>query len=226
VKKKYEKHLAYYELRDELRKSAHCAFCSLERKATHKFFDGLLYEKVTDRDMRAALVRSQGFCPRHSHVLAGFGDGLGTAILYQDQIQLRLKALEKSGAKPRGSRNPSASSAKGGDGCPACRRVEQVRSGLAHTLLQSLSDPEMVEVFTSSSALCFPHFSLVLNEAKESVARSVLLRIESERLEQLLALLKRYIAKHDYRRTAEGFAEEKESWTRAVEIVSGVKNVF
>jgi len=41
-KKAHEKHLAFYKMLDELRKVRCCAFCSLERKALHQFFDGLL----------------------------------------------------------------------------------------------------------------------------------------------------------------------------------------
>ena len=226
MKKSYEKHNAYYELREELLRCADCAFCSLERKAARKFFDGLLYEKVTDRDLRAALVRAPGFCARHGHILVGFGDRLGTAILYHDQIKIRRKALEKFSKGRRGSRFLPATSVKGGAACPACLRAEQVRSNLAHTFLQSMSDPDMVGVFSAAPALCFPHFSFVLNNAKEPGVRSLLIRVESKKLDQLLVLLDRYIAKHEHRRSAEGFAEEKDSWERAVEMVGGLKDVF
>ncbi len=226
MRSKYEKHLAYYELRDEFRKTKHCALCSLERKALHQFFDGLLYEKVTDPGIRGELVRSQGFCPRHAHVLVGFGDGLGTAILYYDQVQLRMKALQGMVSKPRKSHRSQESSAKGRGQCPACRIEKQVRAGHARTLLQGLNEPEMVEAFSSSTGLCFPHFSLVVNEAKESETRSILLCVQTGKLEKLIAHLKEFMDKHDYRRTSEGFTEEKDSWLRAVDLVSGLKNVF
>jgi len=224
--RKYEKHLAFYEMRDELKKAKHCAFCTLERKRMHQYFDGLLYEKVNDPGIRRSLVRSAGFCPRHAHMLAGFGDSLGTAILYQDQIRLRMKTMEKMGSPLRKSRKPSPSAAKKQEDCPACRIEGQMRMGHAHSLLQGLTDPEMVDAFETSAGLCFPHFTFAVNEAEDPGVRSVLIRVQKEKMERLSAQLKEFMDKHDYRRISEGFAEEKDSWLRAVELVSGLKNVF
>ena len=226
AKRTYEKHLAFYKMRDELRKAKCCALCFLERKGMHQFFDGLLYEKVTDPGIRGALVKSAGFCPRHAHMLVGFGDGLGTAILYADQLKLRLQALRKFSSPTRNRRVPQPFLAQQENPCPACRREEQVRSGHVHTLIQGLTDPEMVEAFISSVGLCFPHFSLVTSRAEDPAVRSLLIRVQKEKLENLAASLKQFVDKHDYRRASEGFAEEKDSWLRAVEFVSGMKNVF
>lgn len=112
MKPQYEKHMAFYKMRDELRNAAVCAFCSLERVALHQFFDGLLYEKITDPGMRSALVKSAGFCPRHAHMLVGFGDGLGAAILYQDQLRIRLDALGKIKSQRARKRASPASGAR------------------------------------------------------------------------------------------------------------------
>lgn len=77
MKPQYEKHMAFYKMRDELRNAAVCAFCSLERIALHQFFDGLLYEKITDPGMRSALVKSAGFCPRACPYVGGVRRRLG-----------------------------------------------------------------------------------------------------------------------------------------------------
>jgi len=164
--RKYEKHRAYYEMRDELRKAKHCAFCSLESKAMHQFFDGLLYEKVTDPGIRSSLVKSAGFCPRHAYMLAGFGDALGTAILYEDQLKLRMEALEVISPPSRKRRVLKPFDMRNQETCLAYRREGQMRMGHVHTLLQSLTDPEMNDALGSSAGLCFPHFTLAVNEAE------------------------------------------------------------
>ena len=66
----------------------------------------------------------------------------------------------------------------------------------------------------------------MLREARDPDVRGVLLRIEAGKLEQLRSQLAEFVDTHDYRRTAGGFAEEKDSWLRAVELVSGVKDAF
>jgi ParB-like chromosome segregation protein Spo0J len=214
-----EKHMAFYKMRDEIRRAKHCALCSLERKAMHQFFDGLLYERVTDPGMRKALVKSAGFCPRHAHMLAGFGDGLGTAILYEDQLKLRLEVLNMAKSPFRTHRREEAL-------CPACLREEQMRARHVQMLLKGLSDSEMASAFESSMGLCFPHFSLAAEQAEDSAVKSILVRVQAENVKRLLVQLKEFIDKHDYRRTSEDYAEEKDSWMRAVELVSGLKNVF
>jgi hypothetical protein len=55
--------------------------CELEAAATRRYLDSLLYESVNDPGVRENLIRSQGYCLRHAHLLLGFKDGLGTAIL-------------------------------------------------------------------------------------------------------------------------------------------------
>jgi hypothetical protein len=84
----------------------------------------------------------------------------------------------------------------------------------------------MESAFSLSAGLCFPHFSLVVSVAEDLETRKALIRVQRERMEQLLAQLKEYVDKHDYRRTSEEFAEEKNSWMRAIDAISGMKDVF
>ncbi|HVP17518.1 MAG TPA: DUF6062 family protein [Spirochaetia bacterium] len=217
--RKYEKHLAYYELLEELRKSRRCSFCVLERTGIRKYFEGLLYEKVNDVGIRAALARSRGFCPRHAHILSSFGDALGTAILYADQLRLRLESLEVG---PR--RRSPARSEQGL--CPACQAEIRMRQAHVRTLLHGLADPEMAAAWAGSAALCFPHFTLAMSEAKDPEVKSALVRTQGARLKGLASQVKQLIDRYDHLRAAEGFEEEKDSWLRAVEMISGLKTVF
>jgi hypothetical protein len=222
---KYEKHRAFYEVRDALLKCVHCAFCFLESKAMHKYFDSLLYEKVNDPGLRDGLVRSQGFCPRHAHMLAGFGDGLGTALLYEDQIRLRLKTLVNIQAPRRKSR-VLPSGPKDEAQCPACHSADQIRWRHIRTLIEGMQDPEMASALESSAGLCFPHLMIAVSATEDPEVREELIRMERKKMETLLAQLEKYVLKSDYGRTSEAFAEERDSWMRAVEFVSGLKNVF
>lgn len=221
-----EKHLAFYRMRDELRKGKHCALCSLERKAMHQYFDGLLYEKVTDPGIRSSLIKSAGFCPRHAHQLAAFGDGLGSAILSVDQLMLRSEKLKKGKMTTLLRRASRESDAAEPHACPACRREEEIRSRHVQTLVKGLGDSEMALVFGSSAGLCFPHFVLAVDGTEDSEVRTLLYKVQAERTDHLLGELKEFIDKHDYRRSDEGFAEERDSWLRAIEFVSGMKNLF
>ena len=195
--KAHEKHLAFYKMLDELCKVRCCAFCSLERKALSQFFDGLLYEKVTDPGIRGSLVKSGGFCPRHAYMLAGIGDALGTAILYQDQVKLRLEALEKMKVPVASRRALRKADRRGDRECPACRFEQRKQRAHAQTLLQGLSDQEMAEAFTASSGLCDLHFALVMNEEQHSEEKRILIDVQREKLKALLVQLKEFLDKQD-----------------------------
>jgi len=164
-------------------------------------------------------MESGGFCPRHAYVLAGFGDGLGTALLYADQIKLRRDALEAG--------NPLSRAWSRSDGaCPACQREARMRESNTRTLLQGLREQEMKDALIASAGLCFTHFIAVLKQADDSEVTSGLIRMQKDRLESLSLQLKEFISKYDYRRADEEFREERDSWLRALEMVSGVKDVF
>jgi hypothetical protein len=218
--RKHEKHLAYYQMLDALRRAKQCVFCDLERKGIAAYFGGLLYEKVNDPGIRGELVKSGGFCPRHAFVLASFGDGLGTAILYADQIQLRMKSLEQFSP-----RQPQASYLSDGT-CPACRTEGRMRASYTRTLLLGMEDQEMRDAFACSAGLCFPHFATVLMRAENLAIQQDLIRAQKQHLSALSSQLQEFINKYDYRRTSEEFNEERNSWLRAVEMISGLKDVF
>ncbi len=219
IDKKHEKHLAYYRMLEALRTARRCVFCDLECKGIALYFGGLLYEKVTDPGVRAALSESGGFCPRHARILASFGDGLGTAILYADQIKLRKESLETGAPLSRAwDRTDGA--------CPACQAETRMRASNTRTLLQGLRDPEMRDALAGSAGLCFLHFTTVLKQADDSEVANVLMQLQKDRLESLSVELQEFISKYDYRRTSDEFRRERDSWLRAIEMVSGVEDVF
>ena len=82
------KDIVYAVVVDALEKARGCALCELETLAAHRYLDSMLYENVNNVKVRSDLVRSKGYCPRHAHLLLTFEDGLGTAIVYQDQVKI------------------------------------------------------------------------------------------------------------------------------------------
>jgi hypothetical protein len=81
MKRKPEEHLPYFTVLEAFQKAKGRAMCELEADAARRYLDSLLYESVNDPGVRENLIRSKGYCLRHAHLLLGFKDGLGTAIL-------------------------------------------------------------------------------------------------------------------------------------------------
>jgi len=226
LKRSHEKHLPYFRVLEAIQGSKGCPLCALEDTAISRYFEGIFYEKVNDPSIRNDLRKSAGFCARHAHRLTEFGDGLGTAILYQDQIRLIIEAIERLASTPvkRGRvERPSPGGHRGS--CPACRFAEQSRSRNIRTLLDGLEDADMTEALHGSPGLCYPHLVRALEHAEDR-QRKQLIEIHRPKLDALLHMLEEYQRKQDYRFAAEADTQERDSWLRAVEIAVGRKGVF
>jgi hypothetical protein len=227
MKSKTEKHMPYFTVLEAFKKAKGCAFCELEADAAHRRLDSLLYESVNDPGVRDDLLRSRGYCPRHAHLLLGFGDGLGTAILYRDQVRLFLEFL--GGIRKEKARllkdRPSARWQRHAF-CPACRLQFEEREFHIDILLQGLDDADLRAAFESSPGLCVPHFFLVLEKARGEARCRYLAEMQEKRFGLLLADLDEFYRKSDYQARKEGFGQERDSWVRAVKMLTGSRDVF
>lgn len=223
-----EKHGTFHEIKDALLGTKGCALCSLERTAIGRWFDSFLYEHVNDYGLRARLLESRGYCPRHAHRLLEFQDGLGIAILYKDQVSLLLEFLEKSGtARQRWSLKPrQAAGWQPGTGCPACSEEAAVRERFAVAFVEGLADPELRQAFEGSTGLCAPHVSTVLGHVRSAETRTYFLQSQRAKLEKLREELSEYVRKSDHECRNEAFGEEADSWNRAVRLLTGEPGAF
>jgi hypothetical protein len=227
MKRTPEKHLPYLMVLEAFQKAKGCAMCEMEAAATHRYLDSLLYESVNDPGVREDLLRSRGYCLRHAHLLLGFQDGLGTAILYQDQVRLFLgflaglqgmkaKVLKKKGAAAWGRHQT----------CPACRLQVEGREYHTDVLLEGLAHEEMRAALEACPGLCVPHFLLTLDRTRDAERQQYLIELEERRFRELLGELQEFCRKHDYRFHQEGFGKEGDSWIRAVRMLTGYRDVF
>lgn len=169
MKPTHKKHIPYYTVLEALRKAKGCAMCELEAAAVHRHLDSLLYESVNDPGVRENLIRSKGYCLRHAHLLLGFQNGLGTAILYQDQVRLFLDFLASLQGLSAKVRKKNASAAWGRhDACPACRLQVEGRQSHTEVLLEGLADAEMRGAFEAGPGLCVPHFLFALDKTPDA----------------------------------------------------------
>ncbi|PKO22629.1 MAG: hypothetical protein CVU38_08445 [Chloroflexi bacterium HGW-Chloroflexi-1] len=223
-----DKDTLYHELLDALRAGG-CPLCRLGRKASDSYLDALIYEGVTDPDLREKLRDARGPCCRHAwRMAAQRGSVLGTAIVYRDVVNTLIKALE--------AQTPSRSRWLGGGSalaerlapsreCPACRLEAEAVKRAAKTLLKHLKSPEIAAGYVVAGGLCLPHFQIVLAQAGTG-AQDVLARWQADALSPLRDELDELIRKHHYRFAGEAIGEtEADAWTRAVAAVVGMREV-
>jgi len=221
------KHITYYELLDAVRDTKGCPLCRLEACSMRRYFESLLHESVNDPGVRADLARSGGYCHRHAHQLRGHGNGLGIAILYQDQIQFFLEWL--AGLET----SPSAILRRGVrirmrqvEGCPACRIQKECRRRYGSVLIEWLCDPEMLSALQAGDGLCVPHFLGLLEMPMDQKAKAILVNMQKEKMMSLCHELMEFQRKHDYRYQHEGSGREFDSWLRAIRTMVGEDGVF
>jgi hypothetical protein len=228
-------HSVYFEVRDALA-SPGCCLCSLAIDGMRHYLDSLGYERVNDTRMREALRAAWGFCEVHGRMLRESHDALGTALIHRDVIGAAMEAL--AGAQYRSASlgdlvrqaigvesSPAANG--GGDPlarerpCPACeQRATMDRTHVA-TLLEHLTEEDLLPAFRVSAGLCLPHLRLALRHAPDE---STIERLKAAQLaiwQALNAELDEFVRKRDYRFAAEEGGTEGTSWSRAIELISG-----
>lgn len=142
------RHSAFYDVLDALRKPG-CAVCTLVARTRWRYLDGLAYEGVNDREIRAKIRAALGFCNRHAwYFVETVREVFGAAIIYRDILHT-IQAATTSGDGLAGleSRGP----------CPACVAEHQSAADTLLVLSEALGEPELRDAFESSEGLCGPH---------------------------------------------------------------------
>jgi len=217
-----EKHTPYFELLESLENATGCVLCEMRKHSTRRHIDHLLYENVNDPGFRRRLMASGGFCPHHAEVLLACGDGLGTAILYQDQVEETLKFIERlTETNDRRRRGNIHAEWHSHLPCPLCEYEEQNDAGRIGILLENLNDTQLRRALESSPGLCIPHLLKTLEALNNSAGRHYLLELHREKFAQLLEDLKEFIRKQDYRYAHEKPGREADAWRRAPKMILG-----
>lgn len=199
---------------DEALEQGICPICYLTSEAEYRYLDTLLYEKMNNGAIRAALARSRGFCRYHTYRLieiGGYGTNVKLAILYKDLVH--AMADEVNALKERGSQGQEAQ-----EGCPACRIVADTERPHAHVLLASLRYEEGREAYQRSFGLCMPHFFGIYGAAPRET-RAFLKEDQRARLEALADDLGEFIRKSVVK--DEAFGAERDAWQRVIHQYAG-----
>jgi len=161
-----------------------CPICRLRRESERRYLFGFLWENVNDAGVRVKLVNSLGFCRRHAWQLQAmeervWGDGLGTAIVYEDLVRRAHAALQNStnhNRVPSGLR-PRAQ-------CRVCEIGENTEQSYVTWLLRGCKDAEFRKWYRSSDGVCLPHLRHVfaVDGEQTRAAKSFLIETAVEKL--------------------------------------------
>ncbi len=228
----------YFDILENLAQGR-CPACELVRQKPLHYIDHALYGLVTDPSAQNLFAETGGYCRRHAGMMLAipWGSALGVAILYNRLVEdaaARLKAERGAGAgrakrgglslnpfSPKGRKVPPARGEN--PDCLACKVERETEQGVLRTLVDTLraDDGRMTKAVVGNEGFCLYHLDLALAmDAGEKVG-PVLRRHGLRRAERLLAELKEFIRKSDYRFTREQMGGEGDSWMRAVAWMTG-----
>jgi hypothetical protein len=236
----------YHDIREALRSTASlavdqpgCAFCHLLTQSADRYLDSVLWELVNDGTVRRELNRARGYCQQHGWLLVRAGAAAGVAILMRDVVKTLLDVLESTPDKraaESGLQGLFRSRDKGQptkttklvdelspqSPCPACAHIQDREKDLIKTLMTHLDGPGALEgTYRASDGLCLAHFRQALANAPSGKAARILVAAQQSIWQRLHAELDEFVRKQDIRFRGEPFGEERDSWLRALESISG-----
>lgn len=229
----------YFDILEHL-SQGRCPACELVRQKPMHYIDHALYGLVTDPQAQNLFAETGGYCRRHAELLLRipWGSALGVAILYNRLIEDAVDALKagkeqraghpKHGGLSLGLFSPKdqkkSLSKDDHPDCLACKMERETEEGVLRTLVEMLraGDQRLTGAVEGSEGFCLYHLDRALRIGADDKADAILRRHGLRRAERLLAELKEFIRKSDYRHTKEAMGAEGDSWMRAVAWVTGV----
>ena len=227
---------ARHELLEALRDEAGCALCFLATRAAARYIEAVLYESVTDVEIREKIRQARGMCNFHSWEMAKSFESLGIAWIYLDLVHFYQAALEEarfsrirtsllgkltgeskaSGKSPPIS--PLARRLKPERGCSACDIRGIAEQIYIEALVESVD--EVCPLLRDSAGFCLPHLSQVVDQVDDPGDFDSLRKAQAQPLRRIERELSEYIRKHDHRFVHEEVGREGDSWTRAIELLA------
>jgi hypothetical protein len=206
-----------------------CPICRLTADSVHHYLEALMYEYVNEVPTHLAVRAARGFCPSHAwHIQDQINaSALGIAILYEGLVRNMLNDMgEVTPESGRRQITQAANALKSRGPCPACEHRATVEDHLLRNLLDHLDQNEFVEGFRRSAGLCLPHLRLTLEHPAPPAAKALLIASQQQIWWQLQRDLAEFVRKNDYRTIREAMGDEGTSPRRAIEQMSGSKDLI
>ena len=230
-----QRFVGYFRLLEACRASG-CPVCRCVADDSRSYLDALLYERVTDVDVRRMIRAAWGFCNWHTWMLPEIASSrFGAAILYEDLVTLALRRTERLAARrPRRWLNPLRRRRRAGPAelharraiCPACRRSADAERGYLATMVKLVDDGDLQAAYARSDGLCLPHLLAATSEHGARPETATLVERTRDKWRRLRQDIGGFVSKHDYQNREPYSDAERASCLRAFETLAGARSVF
>jgi hypothetical protein len=184
-----------------------CPVCRMLEKFEESEIETILYEHVTDPEVRVKFRESLGLCTRHAWKTLEIAKRkpllgpLGVSIIYEDVLRTYLN---------------------GGGGtseCFLCELLGEKEGDIVDAMADRIGEI-LPEYEKSKAILCRRHYSMLLKRLDEKW-KGKLEGIQRRKLEELDSRLRSFIETFDYRSTRGPTKEETNALWEAVEFLKG-----
>ena len=209
-----DKDMIYHALRDSMENDC-CPICRRTDESVRQTMRSILYEGMTDMDIRKAIMAQRGFCNHHSQVFLEEGDALAHAIVYSDALRGALKDAVADDFTPYETVKD----------CYFCQHARETEAQYVNACYDALHEAEFLEQYKKSGMLCMHHLhSIRKHSLAAKDAEAFYLTVAQATVDKYQILIKELDEiqrKNDYRFTGEKWTEgEKTAWKRAVSVIN------
>jgi len=205
-----------------------CPVCNIGAQTVRRQLKFWFYEYINDREMRASLANSLGFCSEHTRLLLShkIADSLGAAIIFEHLAKVALREFPKASSNMKNLSRKigalvSASDKRGP--CLACQRWDESVTYTLRQIAGALDNSTVTNSLESSDGLCFLHLSQLLPLIQKPVEAEFILNLTKKKLEARQAEMAEVIRKNDHRFKSEAITDnEAIAWKKTMTMLSGV----
>jgi GTP-binding protein EngB required for normal cell division len=203
--------------------------CEICAKVADKLWDSLCkyqYEIAVSRTVQQRFVDRGGLCPFHAWQLESVGSAYGTCAGYSrllDRLAAELRNLSADGlARDLQARVRNLMPSEGD--CMLCNVRDDEEQRAIKGTAKRLEEHE-ARALNALSAICLPHFAMLLSATQNSGLVRTLVERQAEVLQRFSEDMKRYAIKHDGVRRYLASEEENAAAERGLLLVIGRRQV-
>lgn len=194
-----------------------CPLCRVAHKADREYIWHFYDEQSNDMDAVQEVQYAFGFCAEHIEMLRRIDvddmkTTLSISVLFADTFAGIVEQLQE--LSPDAAFEPAK--------CPACvNRDDNLHRNARYLLDMMATTRGYRDQFESSTGLCFPHLRLTWQLAPTRGDRELLLSVQRNATDSLLAELREHVRKHEDKYRHEPKGPERDSWARAIFLTTG-----
>ncbi len=206
---------------------APCEICEQIVNASFEFLCRFQYDLSVRPEVQQDHARRGGLCPMHSWQYGSLASTQGICTGYPallERLSAWFRATAVSGHPSNSLSASIAALLPTEDICVMCQLRAKTEANAVASIVEQLKR-ECEGTLNSLSAICLPHFQVLVAMINDDAVIQKLLEREATILERVAEDMRRYATKHDAIRRGLASEEETKAAYTALRVLAGLRNV-